>query len=83
MKTNESVNLKTTLQHDNVFVKNEIVPLSGISGLPSRRGLDRVIISAGEIVNVVSNSYGHLPNQKFFAEVERKLFESGVACHRQ
>ena len=79
MKTNESVNLKTTLQHDNVFVKNEIVPLSGISGLPSRRGLDRVIISDGEIVNVVSNSYGHLPNEKFFDEVERKLFESGVA----
>lgn len=59
MKTNESINLKRQLQNDNVFVKNEIIQLSEIAGLPSRKGLDKVIISENQIVNVVSNSYGH------------------------
>ncbi|RZK18785.1 MAG: DUF932 domain-containing protein, partial [Flavobacterium sp.] len=45
---------------------------------PTRRGLQNVIISNGEIVNVVSDSYGHLPNENFFIEVERKLIEADI-----
>lgn len=81
MKNNEaieSVNLKMKLQNDNVFVKQQIVNLSSLTGLSSRRGLERAIISEDQLVNVVSKSYGHLPNENFFHEVEAKLIESGI-----
>lgn len=76
---NQSANLKAPLQNDDLYVKNEVVDLSLLTGIPSRRGLDRAIISAGEIVNVVSNSYGHLPNEIFFIEAERKLIEADLS----
>jgi hypothetical protein len=75
---NERVYLKKTLQQDNVFVKSEIKSLRKITGLNCRKGLDQVVLSEGEIVNVVSNSYGHLPNEKFFYEAESKLIDSDL-----
>ena len=78
MKNNESINLKNQLQNDNVFVKNELISLSAITRLSSRKGLEKAIISENQIVNVVSNSYGHLPNEKFFYEVEAKLIDAGL-----
>lgn len=81
MKTLERVdglNLKERLQNDDVFVKQQIVSLSSLTGMGSRRGLERAIISENQIVNVVSGSYGHLPNENFFYEVENKLIDAGI-----
>lgn len=75
---NQSINLKGTLRNDNVFITSEVKSLELITGMPTRRGLDRAIISEGEIVNVVSKSYGHLPNEDFYYEVERKLIDADI-----
>jgi hypothetical protein len=72
------INFKGTLQNDNVFVKSQLLSLSDLTGKPVRRGLEKALISENEIVNVVSNSYGHLPNEQFFYEVERKLIDAGI-----
>lgn len=66
------------LQKDDVYVPNKIVPFNTISSIPSRKGYDNVIISNGKIVNVVSDQYGHLPNDIFFKQAEQKLIESGM-----
>lgn len=80
---NTSMNFKNanwaeTLQNDNVFVKSQIKSLSELAGVPTRKGLENVVLSEGQIVNVVSGSYGHLPNENFFAEVERKLIDNDI-----
>lgn len=77
MKT--SLFLNKPLQNDDVFVKSEIQSLASLAGLPVRKGLEKAVISAGEIVNVVSNSYGHLPNESFFYNVERKLIDADIS----
>lgn len=71
------------LRNENVFVKSEIKSLSEISGFPSRKGLENVVLSEGQIVNVVSDSYGHLPNEKFFYDVERRLIDAGINYETQ
>lgn len=76
MKTT-SMTLKN-LQQDNLFVTSEKVSLSKITGLPVRKGMEAAIVSEGQIVNVVSDSYGHLPNEKFFAAIEEKLIRADV-----
>lgn len=73
-----NINLKHELQNDNVFVKSSIQDLAIITGFPVRKGLENAIISEGSIVNVVSNSYGHLPNERFFAEVEASLIKADI-----
>ena len=67
-----------TLEQDNIFVSNEIHTLQSLTGLPTRKGLERAILSEGEIVNVVSKTYGHLPNENFFLEVESQLIEADI-----
>lgn len=79
MKNNESINLKKELQNDNVFVKSDLISLASLTNLSTRKGLEKAIVSENQIVNVVSSSYGHLPNEKFFYEVEAKLIEAGIA----
>ena len=66
------------LRNDNVFVPNEVRNFKDVTGINSRKGLDRVVISNGEIVNVVSKSYGHLPNETFFGQVENMLLEADI-----
>lgn len=73
-----SLYLNKPLQADNVFVENSIVNFSQLTGLQSRRGYEKAIISNGKLVNVVSNSYGHLPNKKFFYAVEEKLIDADL-----
>lgn len=73
-----SLYLNKPLQADNVFVENSIVNFSQLTGLQSRRGYEKAIISNGKLVNVVSNSYGHLPNEKFFYAVEEKLIDADL-----
>lgn len=80
MKTviEERVNLKGQLQQDDVFVKSRLVSLAELTGMPVRKGLENALISEGQVVNVVSESYGHLPNEKFFTEVEARLINEGI-----
>ena len=67
------------LRNDNIFVPNEVRSFKDVTGINSRKGLDNVIISDGKIVNVVSNSYGHLPNQVFYAGVENMLLDANIS----
>lgn len=66
------------LRKDNVYPSNEVVKLSTLAQLPTRKGLENAILSNGEIVNVVSEKYSHLPNENFFLEVERALIEADI-----
>jgi hypothetical protein len=81
MKTNEfekSAFLNRKLQNDDVFIENYTTPLSSLTGMKTRKGLDKAIICGDQIVYVGSNSYGHLPNEKFFHTVEEKLQQEGI-----
>lgn len=71
------------LQQDNIFVSSENKSLQSITQIPSRKGLENVIISNGKIVNVVSNRYGHIPNELFFKEAEKMLLEANLSYHKQ
>lgn len=71
--------LKGELQNDNVYPTNEIKGLASVTGMPVRKGLEKIVVSGGQIVNVVSDGYGHLPNERYFKEVERKLSDAGVS----
>jgi len=79
--TGAAVMLKdlNNLRNDDIFVLNEVRKFKDVTGINSRKGLDNVILSDGKIVNVVSNSYGHLPNQIFFAQVENMLLEANIS----
>lgn len=66
------------LQADNVYPEVHNNSLSEIIGFPVVKGKERAIISGGKLVNVVSDGYGLLPNQRFFLEVEHQLREAGV-----
>jgi Domain of unknown function (DUF932) len=66
------------LRNDDIFVSNEVRNFKEVAGINSRKGLDRVILSNGEIVNVVSKSYAHLPNEIFFGQVENMLLEADI-----
>lgn len=74
----EHINLKKELSNDNVFVKSSVVSLSQLTGVSTRKGLENAVLSESQIVNVVSNSYGHLPNERFFAEVEAQLIHADL-----
>ncbi|TYC10593.1 DUF945 domain-containing protein [Bizionia gelidisalsuginis] len=71
------------LQQDDIFVSNEMKSLESITGMKSRKGLENAIISNGKIVNVVSKSYGHIPNELFFTEAERMLVESNLKYRKR
>jgi len=66
LNLNFSVMYLNNLQQDEIFVPSEMKPLESITGIQSRKGLENVIVSNGKVVNVVSNSYGHIPNELFF-----------------
>jgi len=77
MNTNR-INLTQPLQQDNVFVSSEIKSLSKLTGIPVRQRFANAVISEGQIVNLVSGSYGHLPNEVFFTAVEEALINADV-----
>jgi hypothetical protein len=66
------------LRQDNLYVPNEIKPVGEVFNMPSRLGWDSAVISNGKVVNIVSKSYGHLPNQEFFSKIEQKLKEKDI-----
>ena len=71
------------LQQDNIFVTSAMKPLQELTGMPSRRGLENAIISNGKIVNVVSNSYGHIPNDVFFNKAEQLIMDSNLKYQKR
>ncbi len=73
----------SNLQQDEIFVFSEMKSLKNLTGIESRRGLENAIISNGKIVNVVSNSYGHIPNELFFNKAEQMLIDSNLKYHKQ
>ena len=66
----------SNLQQDEIFVPSEMKSLKSLTQMESRRGLENAIISNGKIVNVVSNSYGHVPNELFFKKAEEMLTDA-------
>ncbi|EIJ40888.1 protein of unknown function (DUF932) [Galbibacter orientalis DSM 19592] len=66
----------SNLQQDEIFVPSEMKSLKSLTQMESRRGLENVIISNGKIVNVVSNCYGHVPNELFFKKAEEMLTDA-------
>ncbi len=78
MNFSNRTNFKSTIQNDNVFVNSEVKKLFSLTGLPNRKGLNNAIVSNGEIVNIVSDSYGHLPNEKYFNIVEVNLINADI-----
>lgn len=76
---NTSINFKgQPMQNDDVIVPTELVNFSELVNMPTRKGMDKALISNGKLVNVVSEQYGHLPNEQFFLVVEEKLIEADV-----
>ena len=73
----------SNLQQDEIFVPSEMKSLRTLTQMESRRGLENVIISNGKIVNVVSNSYGHIPNQLFFKKAEEMLSDAQLNYHKR
>jgi hypothetical protein len=73
----------SNLQQDDVFVPSEMKALKTLTGMDSRRGLEHAIISNGKIVNVVSKSYGHIPNELFFKEAENMLVNANLNYHKR
>lgn len=71
------------LQQDDIFVSNEMKSLESITGMKSRKGLENAIISNGKIVNVVSKSYGHIPNELFFKKAEQLLIDAHLKYHKR
>jgi len=71
------------LQQDEIFVSSEMKSLKSLTQMESRRGLENAIISNGKIVNVVSNSYGHIPNQLFFKKAEEMLTDEQLNFHKR
>ena len=71
------------LQQDEIFVSSEMKSLKSLTQMESRRGLENAIISNGKIVNVVSNSYGHIPNQLFFKKAEEMLTDAQLNFHKR
>lgn len=69
------------LQQDEIFVPSEMKSLKSLTQMEPRRGLENAIISNGKIVNVVSNSYGHIPNQLFFKKAEEMLTDAQLNFH--
>jgi hypothetical protein len=76
---NSRINFKgQPMQNDNVIVESEVKDFAELLGMPTRKGYEKAIISEGQLVNVVSDIYGHLPNEKFFLVVEEKLIDADV-----
>ncbi|MEZ4842335.1 MAG: DUF932 domain-containing protein [Flavobacteriaceae bacterium] len=71
------------LTQDEIFVHSEIRSLYELTGIKTRRGFENAIISNGKIVNVVSSSYGHIPNELFFKQAERLLIDGGISYQKR
>lgn len=78
VKESMKESLQDTLRQDSIYVESKVVDLSELTGMPVRKGISKAIVSEGEIVHVISPSYGFVPNEKYFMEVERNLIEADI-----
>lgn len=70
-------------QNDNVYVDNKVIKMADLydangNKIVPRKGYEHGIISNGKLVNVVSDGYGHLPNEQFFLKMEEKLEDANI-----
>jgi hypothetical protein len=68
---------------DNVFVNAKIVSLEELTNIPTISSKSQVIISEDVIVNVVSDKYGFLPNERYYTAVEEKLINAEISYSTQ
>ncbi len=73
----------SNLQQDEIFISSEMKSLESLTQIEARRGLENAIISNGKIVNVVSKSYGHVPNELFFRRAEDMLIDAKLTYHKR
>ncbi len=66
------------LRVDDIFPPVQQVKLAALTGYPTSRSKTTAIISAGQIVNVVSNRYSLLTNDRFFGDVETAIQDTGL-----
>jgi hypothetical protein len=81
---NSRLNFKgQAMQNDDIFVDSEIKSFPELIGMPTRKGMEKAVVSNGKVVNIVSDVYGHLPNEKFFLVVEEKLINADVEYNKR
>lgn len=68
---------------DNVFVNARIVNLQELTNVATISSKSQAIISEDVIVNVVSDKYGFLPNERYYTAVEEKLINAEVSYETQ
>lgn len=76
-------NLIRTQRNENIYVNASCLPLSKVTDYEGTQGLDKVVISNGKIVNVVSENYGFLPNENFFPVIEKQLSDLGYTYEKK
>jgi hypothetical protein len=75
----QNVNLKGgTIQQDNIFVDSSVKSVKELTGFEAIKGKENLVISNGKVVNMVSNNYGHLPNEKLFLPCEEQLINADI-----
>lgn len=57
--------------------------MESLTGLPSRKGLEKAILSDGKLVIAVYSRYGHILNKLFFGKAKLKLEEAGLKFQMQ
>jgi len=78
IKTVGNLSFSKELRNDNIIVDSEVKLWSEVSSIKARKGYDKVVVSEGEVVNIVGASYGHLDNRNFFLKVEEQLIEHDI-----
>lgn len=71
------------LEKDNIFVGGELKSMHELTGLKPSKGKENLLVVKDEIVNVVSNQYGFLSNERFYGEIEEKLQDAGITYDRR
>lgn len=78
----ETSRIKSNL-NVNLYPETKLVKLSELTNSPVRSGLDLALFSGGEIVNIVSEKYGHMDNKDLFGEVETQLDKHGIKYEKR
>ena len=66
------------LQADDLYMPSGLQDLSELTGLATRQGLEKAVVCGNQIVNVVSKSYGHMPNENFFIPIISQIDDLGM-----
>jgi hypothetical protein len=66
------------LQADDLYVPSSLEDLALLTGHQVRQGYERAVVCGNTIVNVVSKSYGHMPNENFFIPILSEVDDLGM-----